>query len=206
MISSDNRTKWLAARTELATASDVAAMLGESPYQTRAELMMIKAGLADAFVGSESTDIALALESSVADLARARWGWSLQRVGVLMIDPVAPRLGATPDYAGEAPWGAYNCQIKITQSLPTDGVKAPKSGKPSTAAFAAGPPLHMQLQVQAEMAVTGLGHSALLVLHTSPLALRSYYVPRHEGVIARIRAEVDVFWKEVESLKEGRWK
>lgn len=203
MTHSSDRGAWLAARRELVTASDVAALLGESPYKTREQLRMEKAGLAEEWAGDEQTELALALEPYVMAMARERWGWKICPVGRLFNDASEPRLGATPDGSMDTPWGDANVQIKVTSAKPTEMCKPRKDGSPSTAAFAAGAPLHYQLQVQAEMAVMGVAHSSLLVLHTGPLALRAYYVPRHDGVIARIRREVVVFWSEVEALRRG---
>ena len=204
MTSSKDREAWLAARRDIVTASDVAAMLGESPWKTRDQLRMEKAGLADEFAGAENTDLALALEPWVIEQANARFGWRIEPCGVLIFCGGDLPLGATPDAVMSSPWGPCTVQIKVTSAQPTDLCKPLKSGKPSTAAFAEGPPLHMQLQVQAEMAVLVFRHSVLLVLHTNPLALRAYYVPAHDGVIARIKREAALFMAEVTALREGK--
>jgi putative phage-type endonuclease len=98
MTHSSDRAAWLAARRLLVTASDVAAILGESKYKTREQLRMEKAGLAEEWAGSEQTDIGLDLEPAIARMAMRKFGWKLHEAGVLRVDASCPLLGATPDY------------------------------------------------------------------------------------------------------------
>lgn len=189
----NERDAWLEQRKGYLTASDVAAVMGENPYCTRAQVMAEKRGLARAEPDNESRirmSLGTHCEPGIAATAAEVFGWTLVKAGVLMPDTVEPRLAATPDYVLESPWGRVNCQIKLTRAYHRGksgwGVK--------------GPPLHYQIQVQAEMACTGLQHSVLLVCHAGELGLRSYYVARHDGVIARIRSEVAKFWREMEGM------
>ena len=79
-------------------------------------------------------------------------------------------------------------------------------GEPSGAMFANGIPIYYQLQLQAQMAVTGTRHAALLVLHHADsvgLKLRAYYMPRHDPVVQRIRSEAIRFVADLEKLKAG---
>jgi putative phage-type endonuclease len=185
---------WLEQRKRYLTASDVAAVLGENPYCTREQVIAEKCGLArDEPDHDARVRMALGthLEDGIAETAREVFGWDLQKHGQLTADLVEPRLAATPDYFMATPWGHVNIQVKMTRAYHRGksgwGVK--------------GPPLHYQIQVQAEMACTMTSHSVLLVCHAGELSLRSYYVPRHEATIARIRAEVAKAWKEIEAWK-----
>jgi predicted phage-related endonuclease len=212
LVHSSDRDAWLAARRELITGSDVARLLCEGYAKTEAEkagqrgqLIMEKAGLAEEWEGDERTELAGMLEEAVIGIARKRFGWDIRPHGALVVDSVCTRLGATPDSIVKSPWGDATVNVKISSAQPPEDCKPRKDGSPSTAAYANGVPLYYQLQLQAEMAVLGLQHSALLVLHHgNGLKLRSYYVARHEGVIARIRREVDKVWREIEALREGR--
>jgi len=191
---SNDRESWLEARKAYITASDCAALLGENPYCTREQVIAEKCGLARDEPDHEAR-VRMALgthcEPGIADTAREVFGWDLQKDGELTPDKVEPRLAATPDYWFWTPWGQANCQVKMTRAYHRGksgwGVK--------------GPPLYYQIQVQAEMACMELQHSVLLVCHAGELSLRSYYVPRHEATIARIRAEVAKAWKEIEAWK-----
>lgn len=190
----EERIAWLEARKNYLTASDVGAVLGENEYATRDQVRMEKAGLAEAFGGSERTNLSLLLEPWIAERARENWGWPLVPHGQLIVDSECPKLAATPDYHMETPWGWCNVQIKVTAVKPYEEVKK----------YGGKPPLMYQLQTQAEMACLGYQHASLLVLHLMPLCLRAYYVPRHPLAIARIRAEAVRFMAEVEALREGR--
>jgi hypothetical protein len=199
-----SREDWLAQRKQYVTASDVAALLGESKYKTRDQLRMEKMGLADEWQGNEQTTNALLLEAESWRLAEHWYGWHCRPNGnVLVKDAVCSRLAATPDAYLDSPWGTAVVQAKWTRSSVQEDVRqVTKAGKPTTAAFAAGPPIGWQLQVQAELACTNLQHGVLLVMHHGQgLKLRPYYIPRHERVIARIRAETLLFWKEIESCQ-----
>lgn len=193
-IHSSDRAAWLEARMQVIGASEVAAVLGENEYTTRAQVILEKAGLGDPFTGNERTEISLALEPFVAELARMRFGWQLQAHGELTPDSVCPRLAATPDFVMSTPWGMADVQVKVTTVKPYEGVKK----------YGGAPPLMYQLQVQAELACLGYQHGVLLVLHLLPLCLRAYYVPRHDLAISRIRSEVTRVWLEVEAVKSGR--
>jgi putative phage-type endonuclease len=187
----NDREAWLEQRKQYVTASDVAAVLGENPYSTRDEIKAEKRGAPRKVVDRDSR-VRMALgtncEDGIARTAADEFGWNLRKVGVLIPDAVEPRLAATPDYEWDSPCGRANCQVKLTRAYHRGksgwGVK--------------GPPIHYQIQVQAEMACTGLQHSVLLVCHAGELSLRSYYVARHDGVIAKIRREVARFWQELE--------
>jgi putative phage-type endonuclease len=194
VVSADDRDAWLQARKNLVTASDVAALLGANEYKTREQLRLEKAGLADEFAGDEYTDWALSLEPLIITKASEKFGWKIERHGLLIVDKVCNRLGATPDAVVRHPWTGL-AQIKVTCCKPYDQVKKHNHQ----------PPLAYQIQVNAELAVTGASEGRLLVLHTFPrFELREYPVQRHEALIQRIREEVPLFWSEVESLRSGR--
>jgi hypothetical protein len=197
------KAAWLAERRQFVTASDCAALLDESPYKTRAQLVMEKIGLADEFTGNESTELGMAFEAGVFDVARSRWGWNVLPNGLaLAVDRQCPRLAATPDALMVTPWGVAVIQVKWTTCRAREDCEPfTKKGKPSEAAYLQGAPIQHQIQCQAEMACTGAVGAVLLVVHTAPphMKLRPYFIPRHEMAIARIRREVTKFWDEIES-------
>lgn len=170
---------------------------------TREDLLLEKAGLKPAWEGSEQTDLGLDLEPAIAKAASRKWGWHLEAHGALKVDPWCQYLASTPDYIAITPWGDAVVQIKLTTCQPTEDCKPRKNGEPSTARYAAGAPLDYQLQVQAELACTGLEWGCLLVLHACAphFKLRAYPVRRHEGAIARIRTEAAVFMGDVHATK-----
>lgn len=188
MIHSSDREAWLKARQGYICASEVAAVLGESEWMTREQIIQEKIGLAEPFAGDERTENALALECWVAARSEPKYGWKLTPHGALVVDPECPCLAATPDFVNES---GEPVQVKVTSVKPYEDVK--KHG--------GAPPLYYQLQVMAEMAVLGKERGFLLVFHTLPLVIRSYAIVRHDGVIARIRREAESAMLEVRSKR-----
>jgi predicted phage-related endonuclease len=203
---SADRTAWLAARQNYVCSSEVAAMLGESKYQDRAALVMLKAGLAEPFTGNETTRHGQYLEEGYFPIAAKReFGWVLEPFGKLVEDAVCPQLAATPDFIMTTPYGRALVQTKSATSQAAEDCKPRRDGTPSEATYANGAPLYYVLQQQAELACTGLEWSSLLVFHAAGggFKLRSYVTRRHEAVIARIRAEAPKVMAEAECLKAG---
>lgn len=201
-----DRDAWLAARMDRVCGSEAPALLGESSYMTREQLRMCKAGLVDEWQGSEQTDLGLDLEPAIAAAATRKWGWKMERCGLLIQDPHCPALAATPDYFVETPWGRAVCQIKLTTCQAAEDCKPRKSGEPSTARYAHGAPLDFQIQITAELAAVGLEWGCLLVLHACAptFKLRAYPVQRNDGVVSRIRREAVLLMDEVRALRAGR--
>lgn len=223
MTDSPERLAWLEARKNLITASDCAAMLccnyakneADKVHQ-RSQLLMQKAGLAEGFAGSERTDLSGMLEGAVVGLARDLWGWPIERcpANTITVDSECAALGASLDAVVRNPYALTfgipelsPVDVKISAAAAQEDCKPKKGGEPSGAMFAQGIPLMYQLQLSAQMACTGARHSALLVLHHNDqagLKLRAYYMPRHEGIISRIRSEAVRFVRDLKLLKEGK--
>lgn len=209
LVHSSDEAGWLAARQLYLCSSEASIALDENPYETRAQLVMRKAGLAEGFQGNEQTELGKAFEPGFVAAAKARWGWQLEPFGWLLRDPVCPYLAATPDFVTETPWGLCAVQTKWTTCQAQEDCKPfTRSGEPSTAQYVDGAPMHHRLQQQAELACLGpeWQWSALLVFHACRphFKLRSYLDRRHDGVIARIRREAERLMRDVEALREGK--
>jgi predicted phage-related endonuclease len=211
---SRDRAAWLAARERYVCGSEVAQMLCSGyaakeaeQAQQRAQLVMLKAGMATPFAGNESTRIGQLMEEHLfAPMARELLGWHLEPFGKLVEDAACSALAATPDFLLRTPWGLGVVQTKDTTAQAQEDCKPRRDGSPSEAAYASGAPLYYALQLQAELACTGLEWGALLVLHSAGggKKLRSYPLRRHEGVIARIRAEAPRVLADAAALKAGK--
>lgn len=171
----------------------------------RNQVIMRKAGLAEEWVGNETSAVGSDFEPGFVNLARRKWGWTLAPYGALVYDAQCARLACTPDFYVDSPWGRGLCQTKITTAQAEEDCKTLRDGSPSTATYAQGVPTRYLLQKQAELACTGLAWNALLVLHCSggEFKGRLYPVQRHEGVIARLRLEAMSAWQDVERLRRG---
>jgi predicted phage-related endonuclease len=211
-IHQDQRTEWLAARQEAFGASDVARLLGEGYAKTeleraqqRGRLIMEKAGLADQFEGNETTEIGALLEMPLLDIARKRYGLTIEPCGLWTTHPSIAHLGCTPDAFIVTSVGKFPVNCKVTSAAAQEDCKPKKDGSASGAAYAAGIPIYHAIQLNAEMMVTGADHAGLLVLHANAgLKLRLYVQPRHSGLSDRIRAEVERGWADVEALRAGK--
>lgn len=219
ICSSADRPKWLEARKELFGASEVADLLlcgyvdpklplaeqDAKRLEARSLVCMRKAGLAEDFEGNEHTEFGQDYEACFPLRARRKLGWELQPFGWLVGDELCPRLGATPDFVMDTPWGKALVQTKVSWSAAHEDVKPKRDGSPSDSQFANGCPMRYQLQVITEMMCTGYRLGCVLVDHLSPRGtkLRAYRVDWHEGVANRIRSVANEWWLEVERMKRG---
>jgi hypothetical protein len=195
-------------------ASEIAQLLCEGYAKTEAEkagqrgVCITAKALRERFEPedelAETMEIASWMEPHVLEQARLKW-WpeaDFRLDGWLRQDPTCARHGATPDaiiWNGDQAIEVVDCKVSATQ--------AQDDCKPgSTAAFAAGSPLYLALQLQSQMAVTGAQVGWNVVLHRGgrSLKLRRYRVERHPLVIARIYREVQSAWAEVEALRGGK--
>lgn len=180
---------------------------GEDKTQQRAQLVMLKAGLVEPWKGNESSRIGQLMEEHLfAPMAKELLGWELEPCGQLIEDALCASLAATPDFFVRTPYGLAVVQTKDTTASAQEDCKPRRDGSASEAAYANGPPLYYALQLQAELACTGLEWGALLVLHAANggKKLRAYATRRHEAVIARLRAEAPKVLADAMTLKAGQ--
>jgi hypothetical protein len=134
-------------------------------------------------------------ESFIAEYLKRSRGLQTVPCGLLVRDPVEPRLAATPDYLTCD--GSVNVQLKMTQAkrgeegVVTAGAKKASKWGPSL-------PSYIYVQVQVEMAVMDLNESLVVAYHrwdvprwgTPGDQLGVYRVPRNQGMVDRIRSAV----------------
>lgn len=197
---SDNRDSWLARRMQYVTASDAAALLDESKWRTRDELRREKAGIGEVVEETERMWFGRELEERVLELLPAcphspTYGMDIRPCGLLIPDADADsRLAATPDaWLFSDEHGRIPLQLKI-------------SGWPWRETKANGGdvvPLDYQLQIQCEAACADAPAAAIVQVHANYVSHFSI-VPRHEGVIARLRQESARLMSEAEALRSGK--
>lgn len=215
LIHSSNRESWLAARDDMFCASEIARLLCEGYAKSEQEranqrsVMITEKALRSRLEPDEHMETANQLESAVLQMAGAKW-WpgQLDLDGWLYQSSELSMFGATPDACIMVD-GKHSAVIdlKISASRAQEDCKPKKDGSPSEASYANGCPIYYQIQLQAQMAVTGASEGWLVVLHLQyppGMKLRRYHVQRHEGVIARIRREVQSAWSDVIAIREGR--
>lgn len=188
------------ARSQVIGASEVAALFGLSPYSTRFELWHRKAGnLAEVDLSDvDRVQAGLFLEPAIAAWVAHKTGRTLHKVPGHIRHPSVRGMGCSPDYMFDAtdedPRGSGICQIKNVDALIFAKWDRGESG-------AVEPPMNYQLQVQHEIACTGVEWGALACL-VGGNRLEIFEYARHEGVIARIESAVAEFWASVERGEE----
>ena len=183
-----DRDSWLALRSLDLTASDIGAAVGVDPYKSRLALYAEKTGMLMPQADNNAMRRGRWLESAVlAAIREENPDWEVRPAGIYLRDPQL-RLGATPDAlaATDQP-GVTNIQCKV--------VNRPSFERD----WAAGPPLHYQLQTLTEGMLLRADQSliAALVIDTYSAELYLYPVPRHEAAEARVEAIAIRFWEDV---------
>lgn len=190
------RDEWLALRQNDITASVAGALLGVSPYKSRFELWMEKAGRAPEPQGETAAMVrGRVLEGPALDLlAIDRPKWRIDRPNIYLRDPAA-RLGATPD--------AY----AVDPARPGFGIVQVKTAEQGV--FRRNwldderevePPLWIVVQAMLEAHLAGAEWACVAVMVVGfGLDLHIIDVPIHAGVIRRLREEAAAFWKSIEA-------
>jgi putative phage-type endonuclease len=174
----NSRAEWLARRRQGVGASEAAVIFGKSPWKTPLQLYLEKTG---EFPEQEQTDAmrrGLRLERFVAEEYQEETGITLEKPPAIIIHPEAPWCLASLDY-----WIPGQ---KVVQIKTSDTWAAAAFGEPGTDEV----PEHYALQVQQEMAVSGLPVAEIALLHVGTWRFDVYVIERNPGVIeAMIEAE-----------------
>ena len=167
-------------------ASDVAVAAGVSPWQTPFELYLEKIGELDREAqlddlsrgrmerGHRFEDIALEWDKD------ANGGEPYQRIGVTVRHPRLPFLYCHPD-ARRTPWTKTRTLIEVKTS-PSAWKEVPR---------------HVEVQVMAQMAVTGATSCQVVVLSFDGAPQR-FTVERDEELVAALEGLTAGFWSRVE--------
>jgi len=193
-----DRAAWLAARREGVGASEVAGILGLSPWASPLSVWASKV-LPDDDLGESEAEAMLwgqLLEQPILSEACRRYGIAVERVpqqsyASIVRHPKWPavRLQATPDaYLSAACERVGVVEVKTTSAYQAE-------------AWVDGVPLHYQAQVQAQLACTGLTRAVVLALVGGQRLVR-HDVERDESAIALIEAAVVEFWSHVERREQ----
>lgn len=177
----DNRQAWHEARLSAVCASEVAAVLGVSPFGSPLEVWARKRRL---ITGDEATE-------------RMKWGTRFERPilagyaedeGVEVVYHDQSQLIMHPRYP-EVPMAAtpdgYEGSDVVLDAKNVDAFVAD--------AWVDGPPLHYQIQSQVQMACTGRPLGKLIALFGGN-RLQPYIVERNDAFIASMEATVADWW------------
>lgn len=197
VLSGLSREAWLQERRQDITSTEAAAILGVSPYATAWEVWQRKAGhLAEGFEETERMRWGSRLEPVIAAGLAEDHGLEVRSLGgVYMRHPRVARMGASFDFeaarrsAPDEGWGLL--EIKNVDSLIFRREWISAEGEEEA-------PLHIEIQVQHQLAVSGRPWACIGVLaggNTAHLFVRR----RDEAAIAAIEDAVARFWRSIEA-------
>lgn len=187
---------WHAARAKVVGGSEIAALFDCQPdyAMSRYALWHVKAGLAPPpEVSGDRPAWGVRLEAVIAEAAAEQEGWKIHKGGHV-VDPECAGLGATLDYVIDSgAWhdedgpGPLECKNVDWMAHRSKWTKAE-------------PPLHILLQHQTQLAVTGYAWGAIAAL-VGGNQLEIYRYMARPKLIAEIRRRVTEFWQ---SIAENR--
>jgi putative phage-type endonuclease len=197
VLSGLSRDAWLAERRKDITSTEAAAILGVSPYATAWEVWQKKAGnLPDDIEPTERMRWGSRLEPVIAAGLAEDHGLEVRSLGgVYMRHPRVARMGASFDFEAASRtrpddgWGLL--EIKNVDSLVFRREWITADGEEEA-------PLHIEIQVQHQLAVSGRQWACIGVLaggNTAHLFVRK----RDETAIAAIEDAVERFWRSIEA-------
>lgn len=189
-ISVRDQIHWHELRSQHVGASEVAALFGMSPFTTRWQLWMEKAGKLppEDLSDNKAIQAGTFLESGIANWAAHRWDMTIEKVTDYYTVDDCPGMGASLDFKTE---GGHPVEIKW--SAYGDGWEY--DGETITSA-----PDNYILQVQHQMACTGAEYGWLIaLLRNEPRRMK---IPRSSEIISGIKSHVAAFWDSVRSGEE----
>lgn len=198
-IHPENKQHWLECRTKDITSTEISALFGFSPYITEFELWHQKqSGTVVEIEGNERMKWGTALQDAIAAEVAKEQEWTVRRMDEYMRDPKL-RAGASFDFSIETEYERPSetfekglLEIKNVDSLAfRDGWTEDDAGNIEA-------PLHIEIQVQQQLMVSGRAFAyigALVGGNRLVLIKRE----RNEKVIASIKQKISDFWASIES-------
>ena len=196
LVRYDTREEWLAARTASIGASESAALFGLAPDGRESEysLWAKKAGVIEPEqIDSEWLEWGQILEQPIAQRYAKRTGhqlWSPPTPWCVAVHPRLPFLTATVDrWILQAPGRTDrgDLEIKNVGSFNSDW----RDGGSTVV------PLHVQAQVQHQLAVTEFSWAVVAAL-VGGNKLETFEIERNEEFIAELEAKAEEFWVKVQ--------
>ena len=199
-INPTDKQHWLECRTKDITSTEIAGLFGFSPYTTEFEIWHTKkAGTIVEIAGNERMKWGTALQDAIAAEIAKEQGWIIRRMDGYMRDTDL-RAGASFDFSIEQTGIGTNegtltlglLEIKNVDSLAfRDGWTEDDAGNIEA-------PLHIEIQVQHQLMVSGRAYAYLGAL-VGGNRLVLIKRDRNEAVINSIKQKIQAFWASIES-------
>lgn len=188
-----SREAWLDVRKQGIGASDAAAAIGISPYQSPLELWMIKTGRDGEMPKPGPDDDASPmywgniLEPIVAQHYTRRTGNKVRKVNAVLQH-------ADPDKA----WMLANLDYAVTSNPDVQILECKTAGEWGSKLWRDGVPAYVECQVQHQLAVTGR-HAADVCVLLCGQEIRIYRIERDDALIEKLIELERQFWHCVET-------
>lgn len=188
-----SRENWLAIRKQGIGASDAAAAVGLSPYQSQLELWMIKTGrdgdMPKVDPNDESSPMYWGniLEPIVAQHYSRRTGNKVRKINAVLQHP-------DPDKY----WMLANLDYTVVGSDEVQILECKTAGEFGSRLWRDGVPEYVQCQVQHQLAVTGKAVADVCVLICGQ-EIRIHRIERDDELIAKLIELERQFWHYVET-------
>jgi putative phage-type endonuclease len=188
-----SREKWLKVRMTGIGASDAAAAVGLSPYQSQLELWMIKTGRNDNLPKVDPTDQLSPmywgniLEPIVAEHYTQRSGNKVRRVNAVLQHPDSDKS-----------WMLANLDYAVVGSDEVQVLECKTAGEFGSRLWRDGVPEYVQCQVQHQLAVTGKDAADVCVLLCGQ-EVRVHRIERDDELISQLIDLERQFWHYVET-------
>lgn len=180
-----NREEWLAERRTGVGASDIAAILGLSPWKTALHVYAEKLQLCPDQPMTEEMEAGLILEDAIATLYERRTGIKVEKPPQNIRHPDLPFLIANLDRRQISTWKP----VELKNTWSADGW-----GDPGTDEI----PAHYLVQVQHQIFVSETEEADVAALFGGN-RLGVYTVHRHDALIEKLIVRAREFWQMVEA-------
>jgi len=176
--------RWHAQRLRTVGASEAASLFGLNPWLSELQLWALKRGITEA--GGEESEYmewGNRLEGVIAKAYSERTGRKVKRHQRYTVSPLCERLSCHPDFGilGDFPGLLEVKNVGVTKSSDWED----------------GAPLHYQIQLQAQLACTGLSWGSIAALVGGQKLMWHDY-QRNDAFIATLVSKVTEFWRRVE--------
>ena len=188
-----SREDWLAVRKQGIGASDAAAAVGVSPYQSQLELWMIKTGrdgdMPKVDPNDESSPMywGNVLEPIVAQHYSRRTGYKVRKINAVL-----------QHSDQDKSWMLANLDYTVVGSDDVQILECKTAGEFGSRLWRDGVPEYVQCQVQHQLAVTGKAVADVCVLICGQ-EIRIHRIERDDELIARLIELERQFWRYVET-------
>lgn len=187
------RSEWLRIRKQGIGASDAAAAVGLSPYQSPLELWLIKTGRDSQLPKLDADDDSSplywghVLEPIVAEHYSKRTGNKVRRLNAVLQHPDADKS-----------WMLANLDYAVTGSNEVQILECKTAGEFGARLWRDGVPEYVQCQVQHQLAVTGKAAADVCVLICGQ-EIQVHRIHRDDALIKRLIELERVFWQYIET-------